>query len=83
MVGLTRRNFYRRYLLSKQLRYVVKTWFHGHRRRHKSFIPRNALLELLVRELCQAARLQVARRGRPAVPRKAKAADLERLLLDQ
>jgi hypothetical protein len=44
MAGLTRANFYRRYLLSNQLPYVVKTWFHGHRRRYKSFIPRNALL---------------------------------------
>jgi hypothetical protein len=51
--------------------------------RRKSFVQRSALLELLARELCEAARLHMARRGRKAIPRKAKAADLERLLDQQ
>jgi hypothetical protein len=54
MAGLSRRNFYFRYLLSGRVPYVVKTWFHGRKMRRKSFVPRAALLELLARELCQA-----------------------------
>jgi hypothetical protein len=49
--------------------------------RQKAFVQKSALLELLARELCQAAALHMARRGRPlAIARKARAADLERLL---
>jgi hypothetical protein len=44
MAGLSQRNFYNRHLLSGNLTYVVKTWFHGRRRRRKSFVPRAALL---------------------------------------
>jgi hypothetical protein len=53
--------------------------------RRKSFVSRAALLELLSRELLEAARLQLARRRpRPlAIARKATAADLERLLDQQ
>jgi hypothetical protein len=82
MAGLTRRNFYYRYLRSGRLAYEVKTWFHGRKRRQKSFVQRNALLELLSRELLEAARLQMARRRpRPlAIPRKATLADLDREL---
>jgi hypothetical protein len=84
MAGLSRRNFYFRYLLSGRVPYVVKTWFHGRKMRRKSFVPRAALLELLARELCQAARLQLLRRRTcQAIPRKATAADLEQLLDQQ
>jgi hypothetical protein len=80
MAGLCERNFYDRYLASGRLPYVVKTWFHGRKMRRKSFVQRSALLELLARELCEAAKLHMSRRGRPAIPRKATVADLERLL---
>ena len=82
MAGLTRRNFYYRYLRSGRLAYEVKTWFHGRKRRQKSFVQRAALLELLSRELLEAARLQMLRRRpRPGViSRKATVADLEREL---
>jgi hypothetical protein len=84
MAGLSHRNFYNRRLASNRLPYVVKTWFHGRKRRRKSFVQRAALLELLARELCQAARLQLLRRHAwQANPRKATAGDLERLLDQQ
>ena len=58
IAGLSQRNFYNRYLLSGRLSYVVETWFHGRRRRQKAFVQRAALLELLSRELLEAARLE-------------------------
>jgi hypothetical protein len=79
MAGLNQFNFYKRYLLSNRLPYVVKHWWHGRRHRRKSFIPRNALLELLARELCESAKLHMKRRGHPAIPRKARLADLDRM----
>ena len=45
-----------------------------------SIVQRNALLELLARELLEAARQHVVRRARKAIPRNAKSADLDRLL---
>jgi hypothetical protein len=62
----------------------MKTWFHGRKMRPKAFVPRAALIELQARERCQAARLQLLRRhARGAIPRKATAGDLERLLDQQ
>ena len=46
MAGLSRRNFYKRYLMSARLPYVVKTWFHGRKMRRKSLVPRGAVVEL-------------------------------------
>jgi hypothetical protein len=80
MAGLTRRNFYKRYLMSKRLPYVVKTWFHGRKMRRKSLVPRGAVVELLARELCQEARRHELRRAGLAIRRNAQAADLEREL---
>ena len=81
MAGLSQRNFYDRYLQTGRLPYVVRTWFNGRKRRQKSFVQRNALLELLARELGGAARRHMARRGqRVAISRRAKVADMERLL---
>jgi len=64
MAGLSRRNFYKRYLLSDRLPYVVKTWFHGRKMRRKSLVPRGAVIELLARELCLKAKQQYVRRSR-------------------
>jgi len=80
MAGLSRRNFYKRYLMSARLPYVVKTWFHGRKMRRKSLVPRGAVVELLARELCEEARRHQLRRARLAIRRNAKAADLERNL---
>ena len=82
MAGISRKNFYYHYLRTGRLEYRVRTWFHGRKMRRKAFIARNAVLELLAREYCEAARLQMARRRpRPlAIARKATVADLEREL---
>ena len=64
MAGLSRRNFYKRYLMSERLPYEVQTWFHGRKMRRKSFIPRSALLEALTKDLCSAAKRQYVRRSR-------------------
>ena len=81
MAGLSQLNFYHRYLLSGRLPYEVKNWWHGHRRRRKSFIPRAALLELLTREMLEAARFQYLKRNRKqAISHRTMVADLEREL---
>ena len=64
MAGLSRGGFYNRYLLSGRLPYVVKSWWHGGKRRRKSLVLRSALLEMLTKEICHAAKLQYVRRGR-------------------
>jgi hypothetical protein len=80
MAGLTRRNFYKQYLMSHRLPYVVRTWFHGRKMRRKSLVPRGAMIELLARELCQEARRHQPRRPGLADPPKITAADLEQML---
>ena len=40
----------------------MKTWIHGKKMRRKAFVQRAALLELLSRELLEAARLEFLRR---------------------
>jgi hypothetical protein len=80
MAGCARHRFYDRYLASGRLPYEVKFWFHGKKMRRKSFVLRSALMELLARDLLEAARLQVLKR-RPrarSISRRATAADLER-----
>jgi hypothetical protein len=82
MAGLTQMAFYFRYLHSGRLPYEVKTWFHGRKMRRKSFVLRAALMELLTRDLLEAARRQLLKR-RPrqrAISRKATVADLEQEL---
>src|SRR6516165_1654104 len=64
MAGMNRSGFYNRYLLSGRLPYVVKSWWHGGKRRRKSLVLRSALLEMLTKEICHAAKLQYVRRGR-------------------
>jgi hypothetical protein len=60
--------------MSGRLPYFVKTWFHGHKMRRKSLMPRGAVVELLTRELCLKAKRQYVRRSRTRM------ADLEREL---
>ena len=67
-------SFYNCFLLSGELPYVVKRWWHGRRRRQKCFVLRAALMEVLTRELCQEAKRHYVRRSRRRM------ADLEREL---
>ena len=81
MAGLTQMAFYCRYLYSGRLPYVVKTWFHGRKMRRKSFVPRAALLELLTREMLEAARFQYLKRNRRRIiSHRTTVANLEREL---
>ena len=54
MAGMSQCGFYNRYLLSRELPYVVMSLWHGKgQRRQKSFIQRGVLLEVLSKGLCQ------------------------------
>ena len=64
MAGMNRSGFYNRYLLSGRLPYVVRSWWHGGKRRRKSLVLRSALFETLTEEICRDAKLQYARRQR-------------------
>ena len=57
-------SFYNRYLLSGELPYVVKVWWHGNHRRQKCLVLRGALMEVLTKDICQQARRQYVRRHR-------------------
>jgi hypothetical protein len=80
MAGVSQDNFYKCYLQSGRLPYEVKIWWHGRKRRRKSFIPRAALMELLARDLLEAARRQLLKRRPrpPAISRRSTTVDLER-----
>jgi hypothetical protein len=65
LVGLSPRNFYKRYLATGELPYRVASWQHGPRRkRWKSLIPRHLVMEFLLRGLTREAKATYARRGR-------------------
>jgi hypothetical protein len=44
-------SFYNRYLLSGELPYIVKVWWHGRRRRQKCLVLRGALMEVLTKDI--------------------------------
>ena len=79
IAGLSRRNFYRRYLMSDRLPYVVKTWFHGRKMRRKSPVPRGAVVSCLPVNFA-IGQAPPATPHSARIPRNAKAADLGREL---
>jgi hypothetical protein len=53
-------SFHNRYLISGELPFIVKVWWHGRWRRRKCFVQRatGALMEVLSNEFCQNAMRQ-------------------------
>jgi hypothetical protein len=65
LVGISPRNFYRRYLATGELPYRIVTWMHGPRRkRRKSLIPRALMMERLLAGLTREVKATYRRRGR-------------------
>ena len=72
--AMNQTSFYNRYLLSGRLPYIVSVWWHGRHRRQKCLVLRGALMEVLTRDLRDAAKRRYVRRSRRRM------ADLERQL---